>query len=142
MSDGVQRGLIGLIISRFEKRGYKLVAVKFIKASRELLEEHYSDLRKKPFFDSLITYMSSGPICAMVWEGKQVVRIGRAILGETDPLASAPGTIRGDFAIDIGRNVCHGSDSVSSAKREIQLWFDEKELLTWENHNYSWIYES
>ncbi|EMR09768.1 hypothetical protein PNEG_01952 [Pneumocystis murina B123] len=140
--DGVQRGLIGTIISRFERRGYKLVAIKFIKACRELLEQHYRSLREKPFFDSLITYMTSGPICAMVWEGKQVVRIGRVILGETDPLASALGTIRGDFAIDIGRNICHGSDSVSSAQREIQLWFDEKELLTWESHNYSWIYES
>lgn len=140
--DGVQRGLIGVIITRFEQKGYKLIGIKLMNASRQLLEEHYAELCQKPFFNSLISYMASGPICAMVWEGKHVVDAGRSILGTTNPLLSLPGTIRGDFAIDISRNVCHSSDSLSSAKREIQLWFNENELSSWKNHSDSWVYES
>ncbi|TQS37750.1 hypothetical protein Golomagni_01763 [Golovinomyces magnicellulatus] len=139
--DGVQRGLIGPIISRFEGRGYKLVAIKLITASREHLEKHYEDLSSKPFFPGLIQYMSSGPICAMVWEGRDAVRTGRALLGATNPLASLPGTIRGDFAIDVGRNVCHGSDSVENAKKEISLWFKEGEVQSWKSAQQDWIYE-
>merc|ERR1712213_155310 len=103
--DGVQRGLVGEIMSRFERRGYKLVAGKLMWASKELLENHYADLKGKPFFPGLIQYMNSGPVFAMVWEGKEVVKMGRKMLGETNPLASAPGTIRGDFCIDVGRNI-------------------------------------
>ncbi|KAG9847600.1 nucleoside diphosphate kinase, partial [Aureobasidium melanogenum] len=110
--DGVQRGLIGPIISRFENKGFKLSAIKLTTPGQEHLEKHYSDLSDKPFFRGLISYMSSGPICAMVWEGRDAVKTGRTLLGATNPLASAPGTIRGDFAIDVGRNVCHGSDTV------------------------------
>ncbi|KAL1934067.1 hypothetical protein VTP01DRAFT_6249 [Rhizomucor pusillus] len=121
--DGVQRGLVGEIIKRFEQRGYQLLALELLTPSKELLEEHYKDLAGKPFFPGLINYMLSGPVVGMVWAGKDVVKTGRVMLGATNPLASAPGTIRGDYAIDVGRNICHGSDSVESAEREIALWF-------------------
>ncbi|RJE19018.1 Nucleoside diphosphate kinase [Aspergillus sclerotialis] len=149
--DGVQRGLIGPIISRFENRGFKLIAMKTCSPSKEHLEKHYQDLAEKPFFKGLVAYMLSGPIVAMVWEGRDVVKTGRkpetdqfqpAILGATNPLNSAPGTIRGDYAIDVGRNVCHGSDSVESAKKEISLWFSPSELLQWKHSQASWIYEN
>ncbi|KAA8894675.1 nucleoside diphosphate kinase [Sphaerosporella brunnea] len=139
--DGVQRGLIGPIISRFEQRGFKLVAIKLTAPGREHLEKHYSDLAGKPFFPGLIEYMNSGPICAMVWEGRDVVKTGRVLLGATNPLASAPGTIRGDYAIDVGRNVCHGSDSVESAQKEIALWFSEGERVSWTQAIHNWVYE-
>ncbi|KAF2021385.1 nucleoside diphosphate kinase [Aaosphaeria arxii CBS 175.79] len=139
--DGVQRGLVGPIISRFENRGFKLVALKLVSASKEHLEKHYEDLAGKPFFPGLIAYMGSGPIAAMVWEGRDAVKTGRVILGATNPLASAPGTIRGDYAIDVGRNVCHGSDSVENAKKEIALWFKEGEVQSWKSSQFDWVYE-
>ncbi|KAH7383511.1 nucleoside diphosphate kinase [Cadophora sp. MPI-SDFR-AT-0126] len=139
--DGVQRGLIGPIITRFEARGFKLAAIKLMTASQEHLEKHYEDLSSKPFFPGLIKYMGSGPICAMVWEGRDAVKTGRVLLGATNPLASAPGTIRGDYAIDVGRNVCHGSDSVENAKKEIALWFKEGEVQSWKSAQHDWIYE-
>ncbi|GAA5999443.1 uncharacterized protein JCM10292_001295 [Rhodotorula paludigena] len=138
--DGVQRGLVGEIIGRFEKRGYQLVALKLTTPSREHLEKHYADLAGKGFFKGLINYMASGPVVAMVWEGKDAVKTGRTILGATNPLASAPGTIRGDYAIDVGRNVCHGSDAVESAQKEIALWFPEGVQQYSKGIN-SWIYE-
>ncbi|KAJ2891229.1 Nucleoside diphosphate kinase [Zalerion maritima] len=139
--DGVQRGLVGPIISRFENRGFKLAAIKLVTPGKEHLENHYADLAGKPFFAGLIEYMNSGPICAMVWEGRDAVKTGRTILGATNPLASAPGTIRGDFAIDVGRNVCHGSDSVENAKKEIALWFKEGDLVSYKSAQFDWIYE-
>ncbi|KAK7552856.1 nucleoside diphosphate kinase [Phyllosticta paracitricarpa] len=139
--DGVQRGLVGPIISRFENRGFKLAAIKLVTPSKEHLETHYADLKGKPFFPGLIAYMGSGPVCAMVWEGRDVVKTGRTILGATNPLASAPGTIRGDFAIDVGRNVCHGSDSVESAQKEIALWFKDGEVVSWKKNDFDWVYE-
>ncbi|KAH8434593.1 nucleoside-diphosphate kinase [Aspergillus melleus] len=139
--DGVQRGLVGPILSRFENRGFKLVALKLTSPSKEHLEQHYADLSSKPFFPGLVSYMLSGPIVAMVWEGKDVVKTGRTILGATNPLASAPGTIRGDYAIDVGRNVCHGSDSVESAQKEIALWFKKEELQSYKQSQFDWIYE-
>ncbi|EAW24288.1 nucleoside diphosphate kinase [Aspergillus lentulus] len=139
--DGVQRGLIGPIISRFENRGFKLVAMKLVSPPQSQLEQHYADLSDKPFFKGLVSYMLSGPICAMVWEGRDAVKTGRTILGATNPLASAPGTIRGDYAIDVGRNVCHGSDSVENAKKEIALWFKPEELISWKSAAFDWIYE-
>lgn len=139
--DGVQRGLISQIISRFEKRGYKLVALKLTKATRELLAKHYEEHVGKSFYPKMSSFMLSGPIVAMCWEGKDVVNQGRIILGATDPCNSLPGTIRGDFGIDLGRNVCHGSDSVKSAEREIKLWFQESELINWESNSAKWIYE-
>merc|ERR1712236_193252 len=139
--DAVQRGLVGEIIKRFEQKGFKLVAMKMMHASEELLKEHYADLSSKAFFPGLVKYMNSGPVVPMVWEGLNVVKTGRVMLGETNPAASAPGTIRGDFCIQVGRNICHGSDGVESAKKEISLWFKEEELVKWDPVSLSWVYE-
>eukprot|EP01084_Bolivina_argentea_P163991 285191_1 len=113
--DGVMRNIIGEIIKRFETKGFKLAALKMTTPSKELLEEHYADLSSKPFFPSLIKYMESGPVVCTVWEGLNAVVTGRKMLGATNPKDSEPGTIRGDLCIDIGRNICHGSDSVEAA---------------------------
>eukprot|EP01007_Sphenomonas_quadrangularis_P001269 NODE_2191_length_656_cov_1907.469522_g1848_i0.p2 GENE.NODE_2191_length_656_cov_1907.469522_g1848_i0~~NODE_2191_length_656_cov_1907.469522_g1848_i0.p2 ORF type:complete len:153 (-),score=70.52 NODE_2191_length_656_cov_1907.469522_g1848_i0:121-579(-) len=139
--DGVQRGVVGEIIGRFEKKGLKLVAMKFIKVTPEFAGQHYADLSSKPFFKGLVEYFTSGPVVAMVWEGTGVVKTVRTMLGATKPAESAPGTIRGDFAVDVGRNICHGSDSVESANKEIALWFKEDELAAWTVRNEPWIYE-
>merc|ERR1712142_1131779 len=139
--DAVQRGLVGEIIKRFEQKGFKLVAMKMMHASEELLKEHYADLSSKAFFPGLVKYMNSGPVVPMVWEGLNVVKTGRVMLGETNPAASAPGTIRGDFCIQVGRNICHGSDAVESAKNEIALWFKDEELVKWDPITLSWVYE-
>merc|ERR1712157_70399 len=136
-----QRGLCGEIIKRFENKGFKLVAMKFMQASEELLKEHYADLSSKKFFPGLIKYMNSGPVVPMVWEGKGVVKTGRVMLGATNPADSQPGTIRGDFCIDVGRNICHGSDAVESAEKEIALWFKPEELMNYQHASASWIYE-
>ncbi|TYH06566.1 hypothetical protein ES288_A08G164600v1 [Gossypium darwinii] len=138
--DGVQRGLVGEIIGRFEKKGFYLKGLKLITVDQSFAEKHYADLSAKPFFNGLIEYIISGPVVAMIWEGKNVVTTGRKIIGATNPAESAPGTIRGDFAIDIGRNVIHGSDSVESAKKEIALWFPESPV-NWQNSVHPWIYE-
>eukprot|EP01067_Filipodium_phascolosomae_P009192 Filipodium_phascolosomae@DN8130_c0_g1_i1.p1 len=130
--EAVQRGIVAKIIERFEQRGFKLVAMKMVKPSLEHIQKHYAELSEKGFYAQLCTYMSSGPVVAMVWEGKSVVATGRKMLGATNPLDSTPGTIRGDFAVETGRNICHGSDSVQSAKREITHWFTEAELCPWE----------
>ncbi|KAG8803174.1 nucleoside diphosphate kinase [Serendipita sp. 398] len=119
--DGVQRNLIGKIVGRFEERGYKIVAMKMVHATTQHLEEHYADLKNKPFFPGLIKYMASGPVLAFVIQGLDAVKTGRAMLGATNPLASLPGTIRGDFCLVTGRNICHGSDAVESAEKEIKL---------------------
>jgi len=139
--DGVQRGLVGKIIERFEQRGYKLSALKLYQASEELLRTHYSDLTEKKFFPSLLEYMLSGPVTCMVWEGKEAVKMGRQMLGATNPQDSMPGSIRGDFSIEVGRNICHGSDSVENAEKEIALWFKPEEVVDWEDHSSSWLYE-
>merc|ERR1711983_669146 len=121
--DGVQRGLVGEIIKRFEQKGFKLVAIRMMRPGKEHLEEHYADLAKRPFFPGLVKYMDSGPVVAMCWEGDGAVKTGRVMLGETNPKDSKPGTIRGDYCIQVGRNICHGSDAVESANHEIKLWF-------------------
>jgi len=139
--DGVHRGLVGDIIKRFEQKGFKLVAMKFQQASVAHLEKHYADLKEKKFFPGLVKYMASGPVLAMVWEGLNVVKTGRVLLGETNPAASAPGTIRGDYAVHVGRNICHGSDAVESAQHEIGLWFKPEDLVEWSPASMSWIYE-
>ena len=139
--DGVQRGLVGPIISRFETKGFKLVGMKLTAPGKEMFEKHYSDLSSKGFFAGLVAYASSGPVVAMVWEGHNVVATGRKMLGATRPDDSAPGTIRGDFCIDVGRNVIHGSDSVESANKEIELWFGKENLTNWSHHSNAWVYE-
>ncbi|RDA91615.1 hypothetical protein CP533_4651 [Ophiocordyceps camponoti-saundersi (nom. inval.)] len=139
--DGVRRGLVGEIISRFENRGFKLVAMKMTQPSKEHMQKHYEDLSSKPFFNDLVNFMSSGPVCAMVWEGLDVVKTGRTMLGATDPLASAPGTIRGDYAIHMSRNVCHGSDSVENAKKEMKLWFKGESIINYCYPDKDWLYD-
>ncbi|KAL7046915.1 hypothetical protein ACKWTF_002738 [Chironomus riparius] len=139
--DAVQRGIVGDIIKRFEAKGFKLVAMKFMWASKELLEKHYSDLSSRPFFPGLVTYMSSGPVVPMVWEGLNAVKTGRVMLGATNPADSAPGTIRGDLCVQVGRNIIHGSDSVESANKEIALWFNDNELVSWKPAAVNWVYE-
>ena len=114
--DGVQRGLVGKIICRFEEKGFRLCAMKMMTASKDLLEMHFVDLSSKPFFPKLVEFMLSGPVVAMVWEGKGAVKSDRKMLGETNLADSLPGTIRGDYCIDFGRNICHGSDSVETSK--------------------------
>ena len=139
--DGVQRGLIGKVISILEQKGFKLVAMKFMKVTNELAEKHYGEHKDKPFFKGLVSFITSGPIVAMVWEGKDAVGTLRKMMGKTNPLEAELGTIRGDFGIDIGRNVAHGSDSLESAKREISLFFKDDEIIDWKPEMYKWIYE-
>jgi len=139
--DGVQRGLIGSIIQRFENRGLKLVGLKFIQMSRELAERHYSVHEGKPFYESLVAYIISGPVVAMVWEGKAAIEAARSTMGVTNPVAASPGTIRGDFGLEIGRNLVHGSDSVENAKKEVDLFFTAGELVTWARDTDNWIHE-
>nr|XP_028572228.1 nucleoside diphosphate kinase [Podarcis muralis]XP_028572233.1 nucleoside diphosphate kinase [Podarcis muralis] len=139
--DGVQRGIVGEIIKRFEQKGFKLVAMKFMHASEELLKQHYIDLKDRPFYPGLVKYMNSGPVVPMVWEGLNVVKTGRVMLGETNPADSKPGTIRGDFCIQVGRNIIHGSDSVESAQKEINLWFKPEELVNYKPCAQDWVYE-
>ena len=138
--DGVQRGIVGSIVARFEAKGFQLLALRQMRPSREHLEKHYADLSSKGFFASLIDYMASSPVVAMVWAGDGVVKEGRKMLGATKPSESAMGTIRGDYCIDIGRNVCHGSDSVESAEHEIALWFPDG-LEAWSKHSNPWVSE-
>ncbi|KAL5288263.1 awd family protein [Megaselia abdita] len=117
------------------------IAFQTSKAEKELLEKHYADLSARPFFPGLVKYMGSGPVVPMVWEGLNVVKTGRQMLGATNPADSLPGTIRGDFCIQVGRNIIHGSDAVESANKEINLWFTEKELVSWKPASVDWIYE-
>lgn len=138
--DGVQRRLIGDVIKRFEQRGFRLVGLKMLQASDKLLAQHYVSLRTKPFYSSLLYYMTSGPVVAMVWEGHNVVRSSRMLVGLTDPAEASPGTIRGDFSVHVSRNVVHASDSVEGAEREISLWFDCSELIDWEGCDHKNIY--
>lgn len=138
--DGVQRGLVGDIIARFEKRGYKLVGLKMVWPTKQMAEEHYADLSKKPFFPGLTSFFSSGPIVCMCWEGKDIIKQGRQMLGETQPLASKPGSIRGDYSIDLGRNICHGSDSAEGAEHELKMWFPEG-VNDWNKNVDVWVYE-
>lgn len=139
--DGVQRGLVGDIIQRFERKGFKLVGLKLMKVTQEMAENHYGEHKGKPFFNGLVEYITSSPIVAMVWEGPNVVLTARQMMGATNPKESAPGTIRGDFAVDIGRNIIHGSDSDESAAREIGIFFSEAEVTAWDRSNDSWIVE-
>ncbi|XP_029945858.1 nucleoside diphosphate kinase A-like [Salarias fasciatus] len=138
--DGVQRGLVGKIIQRFEQRGFKLVGIKMLQVSKDLLSEHYCELRAKPFYPDVQAYMTSGPVIAMVWEGDNVVQTSRSMVGPTDPTQAQSGTIRGDFSIHVSRNVVHASDSLEGAQREIQLWFEGKDLLDWDCCSRAWTH--
>ncbi|GAB4147834.1 MAG: nucleoside-diphosphate kinase [Candidatus Promineifilaceae bacterium] len=139
--DGVQRGLVGSIINRFERRGLKLVGMKFMQMSPELAGKHYEVHKDRPFYKGLVEYITSGPIVAMVWEGKDAVAAARNTMGVTNPTAAAPGTIRGDFALEIGRNLVHGSDSPENAVKEVNLFFTEAELVSWQRSADPWIRE-
>ncbi|NHN48990.1 nucleoside-diphosphate kinase [Halostella sp. JP-L12] len=141
--DAVQRGLVGEIVSRLEERGLKLVGAKFIQMSQERAEEHYAEHTDKPFFDDLTDFITSGPVVPMVWEGQDATRQVRQIIGDTDPAEAAPGTIRGDFALDLGRNVVHAADheDPGANEREIDLYFDEEELVDYERVDETWLYE-
>uniref|UniRef100_A0A3Q3CUD8 Nucleoside diphosphate kinase B n=5 Tax=Haplochromini TaxID=319058 RepID=A0A3Q3CUD8_HAPBU len=139
--DGVQRGLCGEIIKRFEHRGFRLVAAKFVQASEDHMKKHYLDLKDMPFYAGLCKYMSSGPVLAMVWEGQNIVKLARMMLGETNPADSKPGSIRGDLCINIGRNIIHGSDTLENAKMEVDLWFKAEEFVTYTPCAQSWLYE-
>ncbi len=139
--DGVQRGLVGEIIRRFETKGFTLVGLKCMNVSRELAEAHYDVHRERPFFTGLVEFITSGPVVAMVWEGDGVVAAARKMIGATNPLTSEPGTIRGDFGVNIGRNIIHGSDAIETAQREISLWFKDEELVTWKPQIAPWLYE-
>jgi len=139
--DGVQRGLMGDIIGRFERKGFQCKGLKMFNCPKSLAEAHYSDLSAKPFFKDLVDYIISGPVVCMVWEGPGVVKSGRKLIGATNPLESEPGTIRGDLAIEVGRNVIHGSDSVENGEKEVALWFKEEELVDWNLHMLPWLRE-
>ena len=139
--DGVQRGLVGEILSRFERKGFKLIALKQLIPSREIAEQHYGVHRERPFFPGLVDFITSGPVVAMVWEGDGVIASSRKLIGATKPLEAEAGTIRGDLAMNIGRNVIHGSDGVDTAKVEIALWFEENELNNWMPSDQIWRQE-
>jgi nucleoside-diphosphate kinase len=141
--DAVQRGLIGEIIERLEDRGLKLVGAKFMQIDEDLAHEHYGEHKDKPFFDGLVEFITSSPVMAMVWEGADATRQVRQMMGETDPADAAPGTIRGDFGLDLGQNIIHGSDHEDEGanEREIDLFFDEDELVDYERTDATWVYE-
>lgn len=137
--DAVQRGLTGEIISRFEKKGIRIAAMKFVHVNRELAEEHYGVHKGKPFFESTVDYITSSPVVAMVLEGENVISIVRKMMGSTNPVEAAPGTIRGDFGQFIGRNLVHGSDSKDTAQFEINLWFDADEIVDYTRIDEQWL---
>jgi nucleoside-diphosphate kinase len=139
--DGVQRGLVGDIIKRYEIKGFTLVGLKLLSVSRELAEKHYAVHKDKPFFAGLVDFITSGPVVAMVWEGEGVIAAARKMIGATKPLEAEPGTLRGDYGITVGRNIIHGSDAPETAKEEIALWFTDSELAPWESTMKGWLYE-
>lgn len=137
--DGVQRGLVGDIVHRFEERGLKLAAVQMRQVSQELAETYYVEHQGKDFFRPLVAYVTSGPVVAMVWEGPGSVAVARTIIGATDPSEATPGTIRGDYGVDISRNLIHGADSEASAEREIGLFFRPEEILAYTRIDEDWL---
>ena len=140
--DGVQRGLISEIIGRFERKGFKLVALKQLIPSKELAQKHYGVHKERPFFNDLVDFISSGPVVAMVWEGEGVITSARKMIGATKPLEAEPGTIRGDLAVNIGRNIIHGSDGPDTASFEINLWFNNEEICDWNPSDSIWRIEN
>ncbi|GAB4073576.1 nucleoside-diphosphate kinase [Barrientosiimonas marina] len=138
--DGVQRNLTGDIISRFERKGFKLVGAKLMQISTELAKTHYGEHADKPFFGELVEFITSGPVLAMVWEGEHVITTSRTMMGDTKPLEAAPGTIRGDYGISVGKNIIHGSDSAESAEKEMKLFFPEDDTVSYTKQDSEWIY--
>lgn len=139
--DGVFRGLVSEVISRVEAKGLKIVSMKMLKVDNELAKRHYAEHEGKPFFSGLLSFITSGPAVAMVVEGKEAVKILRTLIGTTDPKEAGQGTIRGDFGIDVGRNIVHASDSLKSANREISLFFKPEEIIEYKRTDEDWIYE-
>ncbi len=139
--DGVQRSLIGEVIARLERRGLRLAAAKFMQVSKQLAETHYAIHKGKPFYDGLISYITSAPVMAMVWEGPAAVAAVRQTMGATRPTEAAPGTLRHDFALEVGRNLTHASDSAENGEKEVALWFKKEELVNWARENDKWIFE-
>ena len=139
--DGVQRALVGEVITRLEHRGLRLVAAKFLQVSRELAETHYAIHKGKPFYAGLIEYITSAPVMAMVWEGPNAVAAVRQTMGATRPTEAAPGSLRHDFALEIGRNLTHASDTVENSEKEVALWFKPGELVNWKRETDRWIFE-
>lgn len=138
--DGVQRNLVGEIVSRFENKGFKLAGAKLMIIPTELAEKHYGEHKDKPFFGELVDFITSGPVFAMVWEGENVIATARQMMGSTKPQDALPGTIRGDFGVTVGKNVIHGSDSPESAEREIDLFFEEEKVLSYDKNDQNWVY--
>ncbi|MED4011369.1 nucleoside-diphosphate kinase [Priestia aryabhattai] len=138
--DGVQRSIIGEVISRFEKKGFQLVGAKLMNISQELAETHYGEHKEKPFFGELVKFITSGPVFAMVWEGENVISVSRQMVGKTNPQEALPGTIRGDYGLIVDKNIIHGSDSPESAEREISLFFESEELTFYKKDADAWIY--
>ena len=139
--DGVQRGLVGKIVQRFEERGLKICAMKMMKIPKELAERHYGEHKGKGFYEPLLSYITSGPVVCMVIEGENAVAAVRAMMGKTNPQDAAPGTIRADFSQVTGRNIVHGSDSSESARREINLFFNDYEIQKYERIDEVWLFE-
>lgn len=139
--DGVQRGLIGEVVSRLEHRGLRLVAAKFMQVSKQLAETHYAIHKGKPFYEGLISYITSAPVMAMVWEGPNAVAAVRQTMGSTRPTEAAPGTVRHDFALEVGRNLTHASDEPANGEKEVALWFSKEELVDWKRDVDTWIFE-
>jgi nucleoside-diphosphate kinase len=139
--DGVQRALVGEVISRLERRGLRLVAAKFVQVSRELAETHYAIHKGKPFYEGLISYITSAPVMAMVWEGPNAIAAIRQTMGSTRPTEAAPGSLRHDFALEVGRNLTHASDSVENGGNEVALWFKPGELVDWKREVDRWVFE-
>jgi nucleoside-diphosphate kinase len=139
--DGVERGLIGEVLSRLEHRGLRLVAAKFMRVSQQLAETHYAIHKGKPFYDGLIQYITSAPVMAMVWEGPNAVAAVRQTMGATRPTEAAPGTLRHDFALEVGRNLTHASDEPGNGEKEVALWFKKEELVDWTRDVDKWIFE-
>jgi nucleoside-diphosphate kinase len=138
--DGVQRSIIGEVISRFEKKGFQLVGAKLMHISQELAETHYGEHKEKPFFGELVKFITSGPVFAMVWEGENVISVSRQMVGKTNPQEALPGTIRGDYGLIVDKNIIHGSDSPESAEREISLFCESEELTFYKKDADAWIY--
>lgn len=138
--DGVQRNLVGTIVSRLENKGFKIVGAKLMTVSEDLAKTHYAEHSERPFFGELVEFITSGPVFAMVLEGEDAIKIARTVVGSTNPAEAAPGTIRGDFGLTVGKNIIHGSDSPESAEREINLFFDASELVDYNLNNADWIY--